>query len=64
MEYMLAKETVKKIEDEVNAFIEQGWRPLGGISVSDGWAYQAMIRDADTEDEYLDEIMQNHELSA
>ena len=64
MEYKLAKETVKNIESEINSLIERGWRPLGGISVSDGWAYQAMIRGADTDDEYLEEIMQNHELSA
>lgn len=65
MKYMLVKEAVKRIEKEVNSFIEMGWKPLGGVSVSDAWAYQAMIKDADAEhDEYLDEIMQDHELSA
>ena len=64
MEYMLAKETVSEIEKEVSSFIAKGWRPLGGITVSEGRAYQAMIRGSDEEDEYLEEIMQNHELSA
>ena len=62
---MPVKSTVKRIEKEVNFFIDRGWRPLGGISVSDAWAYQAMLKDPDaTQDEYLDEIMQDHEWSA
>ena len=65
MKYMLVKESVKRIEKEVNSFIDMGWQPMGGISISDTWAYQAMIRDLDTvQDEHLDEIMQDHELSA
>ena len=65
MKYMLVKESVKRIEKEVNSFIDMGWQPMGGISISDTWAYQAMIRDLDAvQDEHLDEIMQDHELSA
>lgn len=52
MEYMLleAKGPCKRLDTLVNETIEQGWRPQGGVVVTEGtllrmWYTQAMVRD-------------------
>ena len=52
-----------KLREQVNQYIEKGWRPLGGVAVvqsqatSTWWYYQAMIlvgpNDKDTRDPYF-----------
>lgn len=36
--------TREELIDSVNAFIEMGWKPQGGIAVGEKF-YQAMVRD-------------------
>jgi hypothetical protein len=52
VEYKLveAKDDALKLQKEVNKHIEEGWEPLGGVSVCGGgmvehwWFYQAMVK--------------------
>jgi len=36
--------SLKEFIAEVNKLIQEGWRPLGGVSVSDGRYAQALTR--------------------
>ncbi len=52
MEYCLCEaRTVAKLERTVNQLLGAGWRPTGGVSVTQShksshwWYYQAMVRD-------------------
>jgi hypothetical protein len=35
---------IEEFIEKVNQYIQEGWQPLGGIAVGDGWWSQAMIR--------------------
>lgn len=35
---------IQELIEKVNQYIQEGWQPLGGVSVGDGWWSQAMIR--------------------
>lgn len=39
---------VEKLEEKVNEEIEQGWKPIGGITLHNATACQAMIKEDDT----------------
>jgi hypothetical protein len=53
MRYRLVEaKDVEGLEQDVNAAIEDGWRPVGGVCVVNSqantyawWFYQAMVRD-------------------
>lgn len=36
---------IQELEKEVNEKLRIGWKPLGGVAVTDGGLVQAMIRD-------------------
>ena len=33
------------LNKQVNDLIDEGWKPLGGIAIHDGFIYQAMIKE-------------------
>jgi len=44
-EYKVVKGySTDKLEREVASYIQRGWLPLGGVSVTDNYAFQAMVR--------------------
>ena len=50
MKYLIAEATsVRALQENVQQYIEQGWEPLGGLSVATygagaWWYYQALIK--------------------
>jgi len=50
MKYLIAEATsVRALQEKVQQYIEQGWEPLGGLSVATygagaWWYYQALIK--------------------
>jgi hypothetical protein len=47
MEYMILYDASPEgLSDKVNAYIKEGWRPLGGVAITSSfWQYaQAMVR--------------------
>ena len=36
--------TISKFEAEVNQAIKEGWKPIGGVSITEHYFAQAMIR--------------------
>lgn len=45
-EYKVATSTtgIAELEKTVSALLNQGWKPLGGISFNQGYPYQALAR--------------------
>jgi hypothetical protein len=46
-EYKVVKaDTVIKLEREIEYLLRQGWTCVGGVSISDNYAFQAMVNEA------------------
>ena len=39
--------TSSYLNKRVNDLIDDGWKPIGGIAIHDGFIYQAMIKEED-----------------
>lgn len=50
----------------VETYIEMGFKPVGGISVADGWYHQAMVRDDETREDQTSQAegAQGHQLAS
>jgi hypothetical protein len=43
-EYKVVKgDDIRALEHEVDIMIRQGWIPLGGVSITSSYAFQAMV---------------------
>lgn len=68
--YIIAEyKTIGELEEEVNGLMEEGWKPLGGVCVTnitdnDGttsWYAQAMIRETEPgTPEYIKRLTQDY----
>lgn len=38
-----AEQGIKELEIKITSLINQGWRPVGGVSFNQSYTYQAMI---------------------